>query len=183
MKKLIGSGVLAALALLAFSPSLIKADTYNYNLTFTETDGNGISAANGQLDIVGGYAVGGYLDVTAGPAQGTYDLYTWAGGGTSSVRVTGGTDLIVDNAVTVGGNPFLDIYGLAFTSPGDTEGIDFSLDSGTTYNLGGFGTFGYYVPNANGSATLSAVPETSSTLALLGCSFGAIISVRRRLAR
>jgi len=156
--------MLAALALSALSPSLVKANTYNYDLKFTETDGNGNSAANGQLDIVGDHAVAGYLDVTAGAAQGTYSLYTWAGGGISSVRVTGGTDLIVDNAVTVGGNPFLDIYGLAFTSPGNTEGIDFSLDSGTTYNLGGFGTSGYYVPNANGNATLTAVPETSGNI-------------------
>jgi hypothetical protein len=135
-----------------------------YDVSFS----GGGSVANGQIDVESGVAVSGYLDVTAGAAQGTYSLYTWSGGGISSVRVTGGTDLIVDNIVNAGANPFLDVYGMAFVNSGHTEGIDFSINYGTTYNLAGFGSLGYGVPNANGSATITAVPEPTTMVAGVG---------------
>jgi hypothetical protein len=142
-----------------------------YDISFS----GGGSTAYGQIDVSGGVADSGLLDVTAGPATGTYSLYTWSGGGISSVRVTGGTDLIVDNIVDVGANPFLDIYGLAFVTGDHSEGIDFSLASGDIYNLAGFGPLGYAVPNAFGTATLTAVPEPTTLIsgALLLLPFGA----------
>lgn len=171
--------VMLLLALAGFSTAA-KANQYNYSFTFTETDGFGSSAASGQLEIVSGRAIDGYLDLTAGPAQGEYSLYTWNTGGISSVRVSGGTDLIVDNLVNIGANPFLDVYGLAFVTADHAEGIDLSLASGQTYNLGGYGAVGYAVPNANGQVILTgSVPDAASTLALLGFSLVAIIGIQR----
>lgn len=180
MKKRIHLNLLTGLTLLGVSFSAL-ANQYNYSFNFTETDGAGHSAAHGQLEIVNGQATDGYIDVTAGPAQGEYSLYTWNTGGISSVRVSGGTDLIVDNVVNTGADPFLDNYGLAFVTPDHAEGIDLSLAYGHTYNLGGYGVVGYGVPNANGNAVLtSSVPDATSTLALLGLSLVAIGYIQRR---
>jgi hypothetical protein len=167
------------LAIAAAAGLAIQSQAALYDFTFS---GDG-SAADGTISVVGGVATGGTLDVTAGLAQGTYSLYTWAGGGTSSVRVTGGTDLIVDNLVTIGANPFLDTDGLAFVTVGDTEGIDFSLGSGTTYNLAGFGADGYNQPNAFGTATLVAIPEPVSTTEFAGLSaLGVLLLVGGRIS-
>jgi len=157
-----------------------NASPFTYNLSF---NGDG-SSATGVITIDNGFATSGYLDVTAGPALGSYGLYTWIGGGTSSIRVNGGTDLIVDNLVDANSDPSLDIYGLAFVSSGYTggypsEGIDLSLLSGTTYNLAGFGIDGYGVPNANGSVTLTQVPEPS-TLAMGGLALLGLARIRHR---
>ncbi|MDR3558366.1 MAG: hypothetical protein P4L61_02440 [Candidatus Pacebacteria bacterium] len=159
---------LAALAILSIAAVQARANL-TYDVTF---QGNG-TVANGQIILDNGVAVGGYLDVTAGAAQGAYSLYTWTGGGISSIRVGGGTDLIVDNLVNPGGSPMLDIYGLAFYSNAKDgggvplEGIDLSLNYGTTYNLAGFGADGYGNPNADGSVaiTASSVPEPSTIFA------------------
>ena len=156
----------------------LAAQTYatptTYDITF---NGDG-SVASGQIVVDGGVATSGYLDVTAGWGIGDYTLYTWTGPVVSSVRVSGGTDLIVDNLVNVGSYPFLDIYGLAFVSnlppPQPSEGMDLSLDSGTTYNLGGYGIDGYGDPNADGVATLTAVPDGASTVLLLGFGLAAL---------
>ena len=166
------------LAIAAAAGLAIQSQAALYDFTFS---GDG-SAADGTISVVGGVATGGTLDVTAGLAQGTYSLYTWAGGGTSSVRVTGGTDLIVDNLVTVGATPFLDTDGLAFVSAGNTEGINFT-GSGTTYNLAGFGADGYNQPNAFGTATLVAIPEPVSTTEFAGLSaLGVLLLVGGRIA-
>jgi len=181
-KQFFAIGAVAAMSLLL---STVPARATLYNFTFT----GGSSAANGQLDVNGGVATGGFLDVTAGTGIGTYSLFTWNGGGVSSVRVNG-TDLIVDNLVSPGSTPFLDVYGLAFVNnlANPTEGMDFSLNFGTTYNLGGFGTLGYYVPNSDGRASieLAAVPEPTSLIAgsMLLLPFGArsLRKVRDRFA-
>jgi len=152
-----------------------------YDIAFT---GDG-SVADGQIDVVGGVATSGYLDVTAGPAQGIYSLYAWSGGGVSSVRVSGGTDLIVDNLVDVnaGANPFLTVNGMAFVTGDHSEGIDLSLASGTTYNLGGFGPIGYNVPNANGTATLSGVVPEPGTYGVLAGAGLFLVSLRNKFGR
>src|ERR1035437_4260804 len=159
----------------AVSVMAVQVYAIPYNITF---DGGGSSAV-GQIDVVGGLAISGYLNVTTGPAQGTYSLYTWSGGGVSSVRVGGGTDLIVDNVVNVGAIPFFDVYGLAFVN--QPEGIDFSLNYGNVYNLAGFGPVGYAVPNATGTATLTAVPDGGMTVALLGSALMSLGGLRRKL--
>ncbi len=91
----------------------------------------------------------------------------------------------MDNLVTPGGNPVLDVYGLAFVSATlvggyPAEGIDLSLNYGTIYNLGGFGIGGYYNPNANGNVSLTPVPDGGSTLALAGISLLGLAALRRR---
>lgn len=150
--------MLAAVALALSAANESKADPITYDFTFN----GGGSDANGQLIINNGVATAGYLDVTAGAGIGDYNLYTWVGegSGTSSFRVNGGTDLIVDNLVNPGSNPALDVYGLGFYSSAlidgqPAEGMALSLLSGTTINLEGFGTDGYGDPNANGELTLT----------------------------
>jgi hypothetical protein len=175
--------MLAAVALALSAATETNADPITYDVTFN----GGGSAANGQVTVDNGVATGGYLDVTAGAAIGDYTLYTWAGGGSSSFRVDGGTDIIVDNLVNVLSNPALDVKGLGFYSGtqvgGDyPEGINLSLLSGTTINLSGFGTDGYGNPNANGELTLTAVPDNMNTGAAstagIGCLF--LASAKRK---
>ena len=176
-----------AVSLITVSAALTltnNAHAVLYDFTF---NGDG-SSASGQIDLVGGVAVSGTLDVTSGNAQGTYSLYTWNGGGISSIRVDGGTDLIVDNLVDVNSRPSLDVYGLAFVSSSYTgghpsEGIDLSLNYGTTYNLAGFGIDGYCNPNANGSVFFDLVPfpePTTGAIILLCLGISSMMIFRRR---
>jgi hypothetical protein len=174
MTKLVAVTALSAALSVALLP---KAKATLYDVEFT----GGGSSASGQIDVVGGVAVSGSLDITAGPAQGVYSLYTWNGGGTSSVRIDGGTDLIVDNIV-VNSSPFFTGDGLAFISSAYTgglpsEGMVLSLN-GSVDNLIGFGVDGYGNPNANGIVTmdLTPVPEPSTIIsgACMLLPFGAV---------
>jgi len=59
------------LALVACAMGMaVQSHAQMYDIIFT----GGSSAANGQIDVVGGFATSGYLDVTAGANQGTYNL-------------------------------------------------------------------------------------------------------------
>lgn len=186
--KTIITAAFAALALVAgggIQPA--QAQTVTYDFTF---NGGGTSA-NGQLEITDDTATGGYLDITSGTGIGDYNLYTWIGEGSvgSSVRVNGGTDLIVDNDVNVNLSPPVDSAGLAFISSsldggGDPiEGINLSAN-GDTVNVAGFGTDGYGAPNANGVLAFTecaSVPEPSSTALLsAGGAFAGIVLYRRK---
>jgi len=153
-----------------------------YNITFT----GGSSAANGQIDVVGGIATSGYLDVTLGPNQGTYNLVSLTsplitGGSPSvpSIRFTDGTDQIFDNAVNVGSNPFL-----------TGDGLEFANDHLIGFNLWGNGPGSYSLFDVSGppdvheyiidggTATIAPVPEpTTAGCLLLG--LGALVCSRR----
>jgi hypothetical protein len=167
--------IIAAILVLA-----VQARASLYDITFTD---GGANVANGQIDVVGGVAISGYLNVTAGLALGSdYSLFTWIGGGIKSVRITG-TDLIVDNLVNVGASPFFDVYGLAFVNGDLSEGLDLSLN-GSSDNLWGVGYTGYGIPNANGSVTLTPVPEPTTMVAgamlLLPFGFSTLRILRKR---
>lgn len=149
-----------------------------YDIAFT----GGSSAANGQIDVVGGIATAGYLDVTAGANQGTYNLVSLTSllitGGTPSVpsiRFTDGTDEIFDNAVNVNSDPFLTGNGLEFAND---HLIGFNLwgnspGSYTLFDVSGPPDTQVYFSD-NGTATITPVPEpASATFILLG--MGALV--------
>lgn len=148
-----------------------------YDLSFT----GGSSVASGQIDVVDGLAVNGYLDVTAGANIGTYDLLL--GGPSEQTFVTSdGTDLNYDNKVTLGSNPFLDVYGLAFADgPANTAGVvGFNLfgNGPNSYSL--FGDPPWGAPYVNADATLVAVPEPVSTTKVAGISALGVLLVTLR---
>src|ERR1022692_1900511 len=160
------------LAIMAVAVGLaMQSQASLYDITFS---GSGYSA-NGQIDVSGGLATSGYLTVTVGNDLGTYDLVT----GGSSIRITDGTDLIYDNLVNPGNNPFLDINGLAFVS----AAVDIHGHPLVGFNLWGNGTDNYSLfdvspgvyNTANGAATITAVPEATTMIAgaLLLLPFGA----------
>ena len=71
MKKVTMKTLKLQLALVACAMGMaVQSHAQMYDIIFT----GGSSAANGQIDVVGGFATSGYLDVTAGANQGTYNL-------------------------------------------------------------------------------------------------------------
>jgi hypothetical protein len=141
----------------------VQARASWYDITFT----GGGSAANGQIDVVGGVAISGFLDITAGGNSGTYALTPGSGSN---------GQFIWDNLVNPANVPFVDNAGLYFTG----GGIQVNLFSTTGYGYG-YSLYGYppaWVPQVdNGTATISlaAVPEPTTMIAgaLLLLPFGA----------
>ena len=158
------------------------ADLYDYSYV-----GEGV-AATGQLTLDGTFAVGGYIDVTSGPVLGTFNLFTWAIPGENSIRLTDGTDLIVDNKVDFGSNPPVDSDGLAFVSGyvdaggHPIEGLNLYGNGASSYGLWGAGDAGGYgVPNVSGTlefTPVSAVPEPSMLAMIAMCGL-ALVSLNR----
>jgi hypothetical protein len=145
----------------------VQAQAQVYLLSFTGS----VSAANGQIDVVGGVATSGYLDVTLGDNQGTYNLVSLTSplitGGTPSVpsvRFTDGTDETLDNLVNVSSNPFLTDNGLVFAND-HTIGFNLWGNGPGSYTL--FDVSGSPIPHVyladNGTAILVQVPEASVT--------------------
>ncbi len=161
---------------------VVQSHAQLYDITFT----GGSSAANGQINVVGGMATSGYLDITAGANQGTYSLVSLTSplitGGTPSVpsvRFTDGTDLIFDNVVNVGSDPFLDGNGLVFAND---NLIGFNLwgnspGSYTLFDVSGPPDVHVYFAD-NGSATVTPAPEPAS-IAFLLLGMGALVGSRR----
>jgi len=160
------------LALVACAMGMaVQSHAQMYDIIFT----GGSSAANGQIDVVGGIATSGYLVVTAGANQGTYNFVSLTSplisGGTPSepsVRFTDGTDQIFDDVVNVSSNPYL-----------TGDGLEFANDHLIGFNLWGNGPGSYSLfdvsgpPDAhvyvidNGTATITPGPVPEPTTA--GC--------------
>jgi hypothetical protein len=151
----------------------VQSHAQLYNITFT----GGSSAANGQIDVVGGIATSGYLVVTAGANQGTYNFVSLTSplitGGTPSepsVRFTDGTDLIFDDVVNVSSDPYLTDNGLVFAND-HIVGFNLWGNSPGSYSLfdvSGPPDTGVYFQD-NGIATITPAPEpTTAGCFLLG---------------
>jgi hypothetical protein len=160
----------------------VQSHAQMFDITFT----GGSSAANGQIDVVGGIATSGYLVVTAGANQGTYNFVSLTSplisGGTPSepsVRFTDGTDQIFDDVVNVSSNPYLTGDGLEFAND---HLIGFNLwgnspDSYSLFDVSGPPDTHEYIID-NGIATITPVPEpTTAGCFLLG--LGALACFRR----
>ena len=173
------------LALVACAMGMaVQSHAQMYDIIFT----GGSSAANGQIDVVGGFATSGYLDVTAGANQGTYNLVSLTSplitGGTPSVpsvRFTDGTDLIFDNAVNVSSDPYLTDNGLVFAND-HLVGFNLWGNSPGSYSL--FDVSGppdahvYVIDNGTATITPGPVPEpTTAGCFLLG--LGALACCQR----
>jgi len=183
MKKQLLPALLLALGLVG----QLRADLYD--LTFAENAGGPTTAA-GQIDVVSGFALSGFLDVTGGPGMGHYAFVVASG---VAAGVTGvGTTLykspddyfLSDGAVFVGANPFLTEGGLVFSAGGKEFNLFYS-DVDSSYFL--VGSNGHsatgkrlFDPVAGGIATLTAVPESSATLAMFGTALLGVAALRRR---
>jgi len=140
-----------------------------YNIAFTETDGNGSASATGWIDVSsGGLATSGSITVS-GPNAGTYSLApgSWFPSPADAFNA--------DNVVTVApGSQFLDIYGLLFKgTPAGGSYTEFNLwgngdGAPGTYSLWGWTASSGYSPQASGTATLTAVPEPTTMVAGVG---------------
>ncbi len=155
------------LALIAVALGLaMQAQAAFYNLTFS---GSG-SAANGLLDISGGFAISGNLNITAGPDVGTYALVPGSGN-------TG--DFTYDSVVNPGSTPFLSSSGgLLWRNASRDINMWYNADTtwyGTAGTYGLWGAPPRWSPQASGIATLTPVPEPATILAgaLLLLPFGA----------
>jgi hypothetical protein len=161
--------ILVASALLIGS----QARANMYEITFTQTDGP--TTAIGQIDVVGGYAVSGYLDVTGGAGIGTYDLASSVGS-TPTNAPSGIFNYTSD--VYIGLDPFLPSWGGLLWAAGTDEMNMWSNGDGSYSLWGNIG--GGYNPSAIGTATLSAVPESGATIAMLGGVLLCLAALRRR---
>ena len=186
---LLAVGLCAAGLLISFtSVNQLRAQTYD--ITFT---GNGGSAANGQINVVGGIATSGFLDVTAGANQGTYSLVSLTSplitgspqdnGNIQTMVFPGGNDQIFDNVVNPGSNPFLSDEGLEFANDNTSAGFNFWGNGPGSYSLydGGINAADSSIINFvdNGIATITPVPEPA-TLTLAGLSGLGVLLLRRR---
>jgi len=188
----------------------VQANASWYSLSFTATynNGSGTTAANGQLDVVSGVAIGGWLDVTSGANTGVYNLSPTPGtyGG---VLGNGPVGFTYDNLVTPGANPFLNIVNPSGLDAGGLGFQDVNTDTYFwllyinadessylgTHGLGGteansYALLGYspnngLEPQAYGDASLTAVPEPATLIsgALLLLPFGssAVRQLRKKL--
>ncbi|HEV2438361.1 MAG TPA: PEP-CTERM sorting domain-containing protein [Verrucomicrobiae bacterium] len=169
---------IAAVALAAFITTAAQAQIYTYDVTFTGS----ISAANGQIEVQSGLAVGGFLTVTMGPNQGTYQLVPGSGVFNAG-RVNGGTDLIVDNLVNPAADPFVDSNGVAFEAADQSIGFNLWGNGPGSYTLfdagGPTSPYTYVADNGVATLTLTPVPEPTS-VALLGLGIAAYALRRRK---
>jgi PEP-CTERM motif len=187
---LLTTGLCAAGLLIGFT-TVNQLQAQTYDITFT---GNGGSAANGQINVVGGIAISGFLDVTAGANQGTYNLVNLTSplingspqnnGAIQTLVFPGGNDQIFDNVVNAGSNPFLTDEGLEFANDNTSAGFNFWGNSPGSYSLydGGINAADNSIINFvdnNGTATITPVPEPA-TLALAGLSGLGMLLLRRQ---
>jgi hypothetical protein len=151
-----------------------------FNISFT----GGVSAGNGQIDLVDGIATGGYFDVTEGANQGTYNLVTLTSplingdpeGDAQTLVFPGGNDQIFDDVVTPSSDPFLTDNGLEFAN-NDLVGFNLWGNGPGSYTLADFDSV--YILD-NGVATITPVPEpTTISLVAIGL-LSATMTTRRR---
>jgi hypothetical protein len=182
MKTKLMVGLLAAVCVAGLTTSAVATP---YNITFT---GGGWSAV-GQVDVTGGLATSGYLNVTYGAT--TVD-YNYLATGIGIVSDNNGDNLPYgDNLISLINPDFVDQNGLLFlTAPiigghSAGAGIYLSADQNNGYvpNLNGYGKspgFGWGVPNVDGTATISAVPDGGSTFGLLGAGLVSLMAFAKR---
>jgi hypothetical protein len=144
-----------------------------YDITYTETDGQGSIAATGWLDVNAGVADEGQLTVTGGANSGTFSLVTGQDLNTADV-------FTYDNLVSPGSSPFLNLinpaggllwanggteFNMWYNTPAEAIALNgYANDVPNAYGLWGYSN-GNYAPQSFGSATLTAVPEASTMLA------------------
>jgi VPDSG-CTERM motif len=161
---------LLAFGLFALNAANVQANTI-FDFTFSDSGGN---VGSGMLSATaqgGGsfLAVSGNLLVTGGSAAGTYALSPGP-----SVA------FIFDNLLFPSGNPLVDNGGLLFKSAGleiniySTGPDDYHFDffDGTVDNLG---------PSGGLFTLTAAVPDTGSTVSLLGLASLGLVALRRKL--
>jgi hypothetical protein len=172
----------------------VEAHASLYDITFSATDGSGVTAI-GTLDVNSfGVATGGSLDVSGGANPGDYTLLAQPSTpGSYAFDPSSPPHASFDDLVFPGSNPFLNqasIYGgLVWENAGDTVGFKMfyntpayaavlNADYGVPtlanesadqneYALWGWNTSGPfgYGPQSFGSATLTAVPEPTTIIA------------------
>jgi hypothetical protein len=160
----------------------VQANASLYNISYTETDGNGSYAASGWLDVTAGLATTGSLAVTGGAKAGIYSLLAPAGSDSSFVW---------DNVVIYPGTPgFLtSTAGLAWKNATDEVNMWYNASAqyGAPDNSYSFwGVPPNWTMQTWGTATLTPVPEPTTMIAgaLLLLPFGAstLRVLRRRTA-
>ena len=171
----------------------VRATLSVYDLSYTETDGNGSVAATGWLDISSGVATGGQLIVTGGANSGTYILVLGQDLNTSDI-------FTYDNLVSPGSTPFLNQVNQAggllwanngteinmwYNTPAEAQALSgYPNDVPNSYGLWGYSD-GTYAPQSYGDATLTPAPVPEPTtvisgaLLLLPLGIGAIRSLRK----
>jgi hypothetical protein len=174
----------------------VQANASLYVLTFSATDGSGVGAI-GTLDVVGGIAIGGSLVITGGANPGMYTLLAEsATPGSYLYDPSSPPHASFDGLVSPGSTPFLNqdsIYGgLVWENGSDSVGYKMFYNTpayagvltstyGVPYTPDEYGLWGWhssvsgYGPQSFGSATLTAVPESTTmvTGAMLLLPFGA----------
>lgn len=183
--------IVAAIGLAAKSQASIET----YDVTFT---GSGWSAS-GQIDVsgdaTGGVATSGYLDVTYGST--TID-YGYLATGVGNVENNNGDVIAIgDNLVSLTAADPFDQSGLLFVQTpinggGNTPAfLELSADQNNGYvpNIYGSGNapagWGYENPNVDGTVSLVAVLEPTSTTAYAGLSalgMVGLVSLRRKFS-
>lgn len=95
------------------------------------------------------------------------------------------TFFLTDGVIFVGANPFLAEGGLLFSAGGTEFNFFYSSGSYLLFGSNGFGPTGnrLYNPLAEGTATLTAVPESGMTVVMLGAALMGFAAFRRRFAR
>jgi hypothetical protein len=151
-----------------------------FNISFT----GGVSAGNGQIDVVDGIAISGYFNVTEGANQGTYNLVSLTSPlingdpvGDTQTLVISGNDQIFDDVVTPNSNPFLTDDGLEFAN-NDSIGFNLWGNSPGSYDL--FDADNVYVIDS-GIATIAPAPEPATVSLVAGGLLG-LLALRRRKA-
>ena len=162
---------------IGFAPQQAQAIPITYDITFSGS----VYTANGQITVDSGLATTGYLTVTAGNDLGTYQLFTPAG----TVIPPAGS-ILSDNLVQLGSDPFLDSDGLTFTGTlfsGNHTSVAFSIWGN------GPGSYGFVDDSTTintqdtGTATITPVPDNTSTLGLLTASIGGLCLLKRKIAK
>jgi hypothetical protein len=159
-----------------------QAKAVEYSITFSGTWGVAAINANGTVDVgAGGLADGGSLNVTTGPNQGSFNFQPVLSFENYNGDNTGNDNLVYVNNLT----DFLDIGGLSFGNRYAGYGL---WDNGSgQYELWGYNypsppNTGYGVPDAIGTATLTAVvPDGGLTAGLLGGALLGLGALRRKL--
>ena len=142
-----------------------------YNISFIDAPPGNIASGVIAVDMATGTALSGTLTVLTGSAAGTYTLLPSAGLTLSPSGAFQFDNQILGIPPGPPANPYLDLYGLAFTGTGSQTGTEVNLwgqpdGQGNAYMFWGWNGSAY-VPTASGGAaiSLSTVPEPTTVVA------------------